>query len=359
MHSSYSYYFRLYFFPLFYRLFFRRRRHCSFPPLPKKILFLRPGKLGDMIVASLIFKQIKQAIPGVHCAVACSPENNVIVKHDPNIDTLLNVNFHDIKTVLGLIRKIRRERFDVIVDLSPGMSSTNFFILQWGGPQACLMGSDKELQEPFYDIPVRFTDEHIIERNLAITEIILQKKLPRPFRTMLVTAGEHRQEAEKIHARLDPDNHGAVGLNLSAGSIGRQLTRQWYRDLLRLFKPSNGPAGMPVFLFSIGKQTAWAREFCREFSFVKAVPACSILTIYEIIKHLTALVSPDTSLIHLASAHNVPVVGIYGTEKNNFNRWRPYCVPERIVFSPDGYDLRATDVRAVHDAVVNLLAELG
>ncbi len=67
-------------------------------------------------------------------------------------------------------------------------------------------------------------------------------------------------------------------------------------------------------------------------------PGLSILAISAIVARLSLLISPDTSLVHIARSANVPVVGLYPTAKWNLERWYPYGQPDGlgVVVAPSG-----------------------
>jgi ADP-heptose:LPS heptosyltransferase len=124
--------------------FFPPARTAPFRP-PRSVACLRPGKLGDMIVATPLFSALKQQGGVTRLAVLCSPANEPVIRHNPHIDTVRPVNFHAVGDVIKTIGWLRRARFDALVDLTPGFSRTNFIISQFGGRGAVLAGIEKEL----------------------------------------------------------------------------------------------------------------------------------------------------------------------------------------------------------------------
>ena len=66
-----------------------------------------------------------------------------------------------------------------------------------------------------------------------------------------------------------------------------------------------------------------------------------------VISKLDVLISPDTSLVHIARALRVPVVGLYSRFQKNFLLWRPYDQDVGAVVSGnDGniFDISVNDV---------------
>ena len=55
----------------------------------KKILFLRQdGKIGDMVVSSFAFRELKKQRPDIHIGVVCTKNNRYLLENNPYIDTL-------------------------------------------------------------------------------------------------------------------------------------------------------------------------------------------------------------------------------------------------------------------------------
>jgi ADP-heptose:LPS heptosyltransferase len=129
--------------------------------------------------------------------------------------------------------------------------------------------------------------------------------------------------------------------------------RQWayshFAELVRRFV-SAGPAGMKMALFSVGDQREWAGRLASEHpASCAAVPELTFLTVTEIIAACSMLISCDTALIHAAAARNVPVVGLYTAQAENFTRWEPYGITCEILRSPDAESVNAIGPDAVYE----------
>ena len=70
--------------------------NIAFPP--KSILFLRhDGKIGDYIVSSFVFREIKKQSPNTKIGVVCSKKNAYLFEQNPYIDELYFVKTKDIR----------------------------------------------------------------------------------------------------------------------------------------------------------------------------------------------------------------------------------------------------------------------
>ncbi len=80
---------------------------------PKKILILRFSSIGDIVLTSAIVRCMKKEFPGSEVHYATKHQYASIVKNNPNIDKIHLLS----DSLPALIRKLRRENFDFIVDL--------------------------------------------------------------------------------------------------------------------------------------------------------------------------------------------------------------------------------------------------
>ena len=66
------------------------------------------------------------------------------------------------------------------------------------------------------------------------------------------------------------------------------------------------------------------------------------------------VITPDTSIVHMACAFNKPLIAIYKKDMEGFEAWKPKSKCNRVVFSEDFESLNDIDI----DTVINKSAEL-
>ena len=84
----------------------------------------------------------------------------------------------------------------------------------------------------------------------------------------------------------------------------------------------------------------------------------SILEVSALISELDLVISPDTSIIHIASAFNIPSVSIYTANKNNYRLWAPKSLLNKSVFSNDKETIRGYSVYDVVQSSLELIKEI-
>src|SRR3989344_2713782 len=112
----------------------------KFSPIrnPKKILFLRNDHIGDMVYATPAFKIAKEAFPNSKVVVLAEPHNKSVIEKDKNVDEIWEIDLFwrrlfkfELKALfdyLKILRKIKRENFDVGLDLRRSKLNMLFFL---------------------------------------------------------------------------------------------------------------------------------------------------------------------------------------------------------------------------------------
>jgi len=147
-----------------------------------------------------------------------------------------------------------------------------------------------------------------------------------------------------------------VGYNLSAGSPTRVWAEEKTVRLLKMILERY--EGTRVILFTVPAERKRGERIRSHFgSSVYLIPdGLSLVQACAIIKHLDLLVTPDTSLVHIARSFKVAVVGLYSRFMKNFLLWRPYGQDGGAVVSQcDGniFDITPEQVMKSFDKVVS------
>ena len=318
----------------------------------KSVACLRPGKLGDMIVATPLFSALKKSGGIERLSVVCSRINEIVIRHNPHIDDVRVVNFHSIRDVLAAVAWLRRQRFDAVIDLTPGFSRTNFLMSYCAGPHTQRVGIEKEQIAGCYHINIGNRESHLADRMLEAGEALTGRRFPQLRRFELYAAQNDKAAAMQF---VNRQKGRLAAINLSAGNRYRQWTYERYAGLLSLFA-ARGSA-LTVALIAVGEQRAWAERLAVAYDACVVVPDFSFLTIAEVLGACSLLISPDTALVHAAGAKGVPVVGLYNAYNENLVRWSPYRIRCKIVQSSTE-SVSDIEPGRVYDAAVQLLEEI-
>ena len=101
----------------------------------KSVLILKYDRIGDMVVTTPIFRELKKEYPGISISVLASKENRDVIKYNPYIDEIYtnykNNIFNDLPTLL----KLRQKNFDVCIELEHSVIPHAIFRLKIISPK--------------------------------------------------------------------------------------------------------------------------------------------------------------------------------------------------------------------------------
>jgi heptosyltransferase-2 len=78
----------------------------------KRILLLRHDRVGDMVLSTPVFRALKTRYPDATITVLASEKNQEILLNNPNVDNILIY-----KGILNFVAEVRKEKFDMAIDL--------------------------------------------------------------------------------------------------------------------------------------------------------------------------------------------------------------------------------------------------
>jgi len=85
----------------------------------KKVLIIQNKRIGDVLISSVIANNYKAKYPESEVHLMAYDFTHGVIEHNPNIDRIISINDKELKkpeVLLKLIKKIRKEKYDVIFD---------------------------------------------------------------------------------------------------------------------------------------------------------------------------------------------------------------------------------------------------
>ncbi len=325
----------------------------------KRVLFIRPEKLGDMIISLPVFYNLKRLYPHLDLYTISSPRNIAVVRDDENITR----NFLYVKKPLrdiGMLREVRRLKIDAVVDMVCDDSVTALFLTQYSSRSAWRIGLGKGRHRRYYDFNYDYRTEdgaHVIDSTLKLLTAFgidtdrAEKHVPPTI------AESSYRAADRFVASLNGDAPGGIiGINISAG----RPTRVWPEEktIELVHRLLDAYPACRIVISADPKEHGRAVLLARRFgSRVDPLPpGLGLLEVAAIISRMKMLVTPDTSLVHIARSMRVPVVGLYTRFQKNFRLWRPYGQTTGAVISRNDYNIFDIEVEDVFRAATALLS---
>jgi heptosyltransferase-2 len=139
----------------------------------KRILVVRPGAMGDILVASPLLPNLRRAFPESYIAFLVDKKFNEVLRGNPYIDEFIEFDREHIARSRGLkrimmeiafLRRIRAERFDTVFDL---LGSLRTAILSVASGAKERVGYTYRVRKLFYNRRVLARNpQYVVDYNL-------------------------------------------------------------------------------------------------------------------------------------------------------------------------------------------------
>ena len=351
------------------------------PPY-NRILFLRYDALGDMILSFPIYRAARAALPEAQIDVLCS-RKNVILLEGTNLADTLFVSEKNPFNLLKLVLNLRRQKYDLMINLVTRPSFTFGLVARLGGPKSVRIAGDQEQFSYFYnrviDLPPK-SDIHMMKRKFLVCKDFLDTEISHTDQPWVEYEKDVKKQAGNLfdftanEFDLPPQKTRFAALNLSAGLERREWLLennvQFLRQCIENYK--NDIDGWIVFTdpgkpekakqvvrqinHSLMSDVGVAREPSPGLRVIALPPQSDIRVIMEFLPYLKVLITPDTSIAHAASAMGTPVLVL--TIGENVKIWDPIGVSHEIVLSENPFSLESLSVEKVAIGFDQLMGKL-
>lgn len=281
------------------------------------LLFIRLNRIGDALVTTPLLHEIKKNI-GCKIFVLADKKNHFIFRNNPAIDDVI-IFPKGLKGILSINDIIKTKNIDAVIDLHDDVSTTVSFLIALAKTKYKL-GLKKSNSTLFTNIIEKIdpATNHVIVRNLKIAELFNIKINLNEVSVRFYPTDVETKIAEDQLRQMNPDNKFIIGVNISAGSEARFWGVENFKNLLS----------------SLSKFDAKIIIFCSEKDLHYAQAITSLDNIYPVtdrfgifaaaILKINILITPDTSIVHIASIKKIPVFGLYVKYNTNDMVWSPY-----------------------------------
>jgi ADP-heptose:LPS heptosyltransferase len=320
----------------------------------KSLMFVRLGKLGDMMVAGWMFKQVKKKYPHLRLGLLTLPRSRELFKYNSDIDVLKTWN----PAALPLLALSERMRgWDVLMDLNDDASRRSLLALKIINPKQSFAFLNKKSEGAFEHTIKSIPKDrsHVLERLQIFANSIGIKSSKKELRAVVYLKAETLEQTLLRQKELAGKNAKIITLNLSAGHSSRYWETEKWEKLANKLLSVNKNIWIKILYSS--KDVKMFRMLTSNLknNRILAAPPGSLNNFLTAIAASDLLVSPDTSAVHAACALNVPVVGLYPEAEWNIASWRPFGVKNIVVRSADKNGIASIPYDMVEKAVLKML----
>lgn len=281
----------------------------------KSILFLRQdGKIGDYVVSSFAFREIKKFNPEIKIGVICTKKNAYLFQQNQYIDQLYYVKKRSIIDYIKCGLNIAKEKYDLVIDPTIVIRNRDLLLLRFINASNYIGYKKQEYQI----VNINLEGEHHFSElyKLALEKVNI------PVQDMTYDVPFDEQSAAKISQFLAENalqNYIAVNFYGAARikKVNDENIKKYLAYLTQVTK------GKQLVLLSYPEVTEKLKQLSEYYNNIFVHNTTKIFHTIELIRHCDLLISTDTSTVHIASGFNKPIVGIYKEDPIAFTHWQP------------------------------------
>ena len=301
----------------------------------KSILFLRyDGKIGDMIVNSLMFREIKKVYPDIRIGVIARGAAIDIIKDNPNVDKIYKY-YKDRKKIKDLALKIKEEKYDLLIDFSEMLRVNQMMLINLCRARINI-GLDRKDWELFdlsieSDKDFKWT-EHITKRYLAyLIKLGLKKE------NINISYDIYLKDEKKYEVFFNEIKESKkLILNPYGASKHKSFSIETLENIITYLKDKD----IAIILTYFGDKYKELEFLEKKYKYVYIPKKIeSILDTAILIKKSDYVISPDTSIVHIASAFNKKMITVYPPKGGKYGVdhlvWAPKSEYSRVIFCKD------------------------
>jgi ADP-heptose:LPS heptosyltransferase len=321
----------------------------------ERVLFLRPDRIGDMIVSTGVVRAIA-ATPGVHLDVLASPANAPVLARESLVHEVLVFDRRGLTNIWRGIRAMRTRDYDTVIDCMPTAPSVTTLMLMLASGARRRVGTagrglDDILSPPTPSLPI---EAHIVDHLATLATPFVDQNSAVDASPVIALSDDERAVADARWAMHDapiPAPRCRLLVNISAGKAARQWPLESYAAVIAAAR-----AMMPTLTVCI-VSAPHERERGDALAALTDGHYLATGTLREalaLVAQADLFFTPDTSLAHAAAAFRVPTVDMLLA--GNAAQWGLYRAPGINLECPDD-SLQSLDVRVASEALQRLLSE--
>jgi ADP-heptose:LPS heptosyltransferase len=330
-----------------------------------RVLILRYDAIGDMVVTTPFWRILKQQAPHITIGVACSLRNRAVLSNDPDVDEIYDFSVADTKHILKSLQKTRDKKWDLCLQTVYLKKTKGAIVARLAAPgsSTSIVAHDK------------------IERYKKLFSIVAESPHFQPdgrkthmlehLKAQFGSVFDYKPSEEEWHPSLVIDEAKLAAISERVTELHRKLGtsrfvllnteaqtsfKEWgYTNALSLAQDMEKKYSDCALLLIASPNTSAALEdFLRTNEHPNRMvyfPTGGIQEVMALVRHADLVISPDTSVIHIATAERKPTIAVYLRP----NEWVPYQVPYRVVSPAIEAPVSTVSVDQVLEAMNELL----
>ncbi len=314
---------------------------------PKSIVILARECYGDCILLTPLIGSLRKAYPDLSIYIVAFSR---IILNFFSADQNVAGVYHAKRNMRRYVNGILSKKFDVL--FNPKDHPSTHFLLQSTLIRAThKVGHFNRNHEGLFDHLISLEpDTHESVKNLALLDFLGVNRAEYQHKPYLPAMPVSPETASFLNT-LPQGKY--IGINISAGHIGGHRTPQQWSELIQAFPDEQ-------FIILSSPQDIENKKQLEQPN-NNIIPSPSTRNLYEvgeIVKKLKLLITPDTSLVHIAACSDTPLIALYREYLADRTQFGPLSTLQKVIVSqtPDIIDIEPIEVSAALKQMLEILA---
>ena len=281
----------------------------------KKILVIQNKRIGDVLIASVLANNLKQQIPHSHITYFVYDYTAGVLENNPNIDRIITVKDKELKKLpffWKVLRKVRKERYDIIVDPYAKFQSRMMCYFSGAPQRVGFKRQGKKLKLKFYTHEITFLDQSpppcgkALADRLNLLEKAFGMKDPDPHYKVFLT------EAEKKDTSLQHLSKPIVMMGVLGSTPSKSLPYGYTAQLIDFLTEAYSVSVLFNYAPYQKEEAKKIFELCKHKEKIHwDIYADSIRGYCIFMNQCDLLISNEGGSVHIAKALKKPTFTIY------------------------------------------------
>lgn len=285
-----------------------------------KILMIKFFGIGNLVMLLPTIKAIRERYPEARIDMFTLFQNKEVLQNNSFINNtyfITNKNFISFAfEYLANVIKLRKEKYDLILDFEQFAKTSTVFGLMIGGRERVGFDTPGQNRGIGYTKKVAYLDyKHMVETFFRIAKGAGIEKADLSLLKLDISDEEQKRTEQFLKDKHVEKDDTIIGIHMGSG-INMMTQRRWENDkFARLADRLIDKYKIKIIFTGAGVDEAELVEHTLAMMKNSVINAANKLTLKELaalIERSCFFISNDTAPVHIASAMGTPVVGFYG-----------------------------------------------
>ena len=309
---------------------------------PNKILIIRFSALGDLVLTTPIFRELKRVYPDSEITFLTSAGDGSVLNNNPHIDHIIwHKRGESLNELNKLILRLKKENFDLVYDAHRSLRSiwivwrlTSFGL---NNPPNVWLINKRSLQRSLLiNFKLNFLNNTSSQREHLLLPLQKRTSLILNHHTELFPNQNNINKIKNFLLKNNLLSKKYIAIGASASYPLKRWPLKYFKELISILLKHN------CSIVLVGGENELENTKLEQYfsgNVINAAGKFSTLESAEILRHAIIVVTNDTSISHLAEAMLTPAIVFFGATVREFG-YTPFLKDSKIMETNENLSCR-------------------